>query len=354
MFVSKKILIADDDFGASGLLAKRLRALGAEVGPAQATLAEAVEAAAIAKPDLVLAAMRLIENAAGGADGLRKRFSAPVVFIAPHISAGAAAGLAPGDYLPADGSEREILLVLSAQLARAEAVRREEELLKKLRDEEALANLGRTAGHVAHKFNNLLTTVASASALIRMELGDDARILGHIEKLDTTVERGAALCRQLLTDSGRETRAMPAAGENSAPTIPPPVARRAGLHGAVLIVDDDESVRALARWVVEREGFPTVAARDGDEALEKFRADPGAFGLVLLDLTMPRVSGAEVLTGLRAVRPSIPVVVVTGYDATAMRDIDRAGINGFLQKPFSPDALRAILHRCAGTTPKAV
>ncbi len=353
MFVAKKILIADDDFGASGLLAKRLRALGCDVRPAHATLAEAAEAAVASKPDLVLAALRLIEHAAGGADGLRRRFNAPVVFMAPHAGAGAAAGLEPLDYLLADGNEREITLILSAQWARVEALRSEQEILKKLREEEALADLGRTAGQVAHKFNNLLTTVASASALIRMELGNDARINGHIEKLDTTVERGAAICRQLLTSAGRAPGAPSPASADAIPPPLPPVAKSAGLHGAVLIVDDDESVRALARWVVEREGYPTVAARDGDEALEKFRADPGAFGLVLLDLTMPRVSGSEVLAGLRAVRPNVPVVVVTGYDATTLREIERAGINGFLQKPFSPDALRAILHRCAGTSPKA-
>jgi signal transduction histidine kinase/CheY-like chemotaxis protein len=118
--------------------------------------------------------------------------------------------------------------------------------------------------------------------------------------------------------------------------------------GAVLVVDDDEAVRALARWVVERAGFRVVTARDGDEAINVFRADPGAFRLVLLDLTMPRMSGAEALAGLRAIRPNVPVVVITGHREDALAEDEQVGVLGFLQKPFSPDTLRGVLHRHLG------
>jgi CheY-like chemotaxis protein len=115
--------------------------------------------------------------------------------------------------------------------------------------------------------------------------------------------------------------------------------------GTILVVDDDEAVRALAKFVVERAGFRVVTARDGDEALKIFRADPGAYRLVLLDLTMPRMSGAETLVGLRAVRPNVPVIIITGHGEDALAKDEQTGVMGYLQKPFGPDTLRAILHR---------
>lgn len=115
--------------------------------------------------------------------------------------------------------------------------------------------------------------------------------------------------------------------------------------GAILVVDDDDVVRALAKWVVERAGHRVVTARDGDEALALFRADPGAFRLVLLDLTMPRMSGEEVLVGMRAVRPNVPVVLITGHGEDMLRAEEKAGVLGFLQKPFTPEVLRAVLQK---------
>lgn len=124
---------------------------------------------------------------------------------------------------------------------------------------------------------------------------------------------------------------------------PIPVAPATG--GTVLIVDDDEAVRVLAKWVVEKAGFPTVTARDGDEALRVFKANPTQFCFVLLDLTMPRMGGSEVAAGLRAIRPELPVVIITGHGEEVMASEAQAGIVDFLQKPFGPDQLRAVMRR---------
>lgn len=148
---------------------------------------------------------------------------------------------------------------------------------------------------------------------------------------------------------------LPVASENegtaagtAAPMAAPASAPAQGVcaaGGTILIVDDDDAVRALAKWVVERAGYRAVDARDGSEALKAFKTDPGAFRLVLLDLTMPRMSGAEVLVGLRAIRPSVPVVIITGHGEDSLDDKEFEGVKGFLQKPFAPDTLRAILSR---------
>ncbi len=113
----------------------------------------------------------------------------------------------------------------------------------------------------------------------------------------------------------------------------------------ILVVDDDEAVRALAKWVVEKAGYRAVTARDGDEALRIFKANPELFCLVLLDLTMPRLGGAEVAIGIHGIRPTTPVIIITGHNEDAMASEAQAGVVDFLQKPFGPDKLRALFKR---------
>jgi CheY-like chemotaxis protein len=351
MLGSKKILIADDDRGASVVLTARLRGLGCDVAAVATTLDEACTRAVRELPSVVMLSLSLVDGAPGGFGAVRGQFAMPVIFIAPLVTAGPVLGLEPWEYVVRGGADRELQLVLTGVWTRMATDARIQEIEAQLKKEQAFADLGRVAAEAAHKFNNLFMAVTSGAALMRMDLPQGSPLHTQLDKMEEAVGRAAELCRHLLdgvrremgtlsTSSGEEGSAVPAAAQATG--------RAAGIHGTVLIVDDDESVRALARWVVERAGYPAVAARDGDEALEKFRADPGSFGLVLLDLTMPRMSGEEVLVGLRSIRPNVQVVVITGYGEDAVREGELSGIVGFLQKPFSPDALRAMLQRCAG------
>jgi two-component system cell cycle sensor histidine kinase/response regulator CckA len=132
---------------------------------------------------------------------------------------------------------------------------------------------------------------------------------------------------------------------SSTPATVAPMAPAPVTGGTVLIVDDDEAVRALAKWVVEKTGYRVVTARDGDEAVRTFKANPEQFCFVLLDLTMPRMSGTEAAAGIRAIRPGMPVVIITGHGEGVMAAEAQPGVVDFLQKPFGPDQLRAVLKR---------
>jgi CheY-like chemotaxis protein len=112
-------------------------------------------------------------------------------------------------------------------------------------------------------------------------------------------------------------------------------------EGRVLLVDDEEAVRAVARSLLERLGFAVVAAEDGAQAVERLADDPGGFVLVLLDLTMPRMGGEAAFTRLRALAPDIPVLFMSGYDEdeSSRRFADRAR-TAFLAKPFGLEELR--------------
>jgi len=119
--------------------------------------------------------------------------------------------------------------------------------------------------------------------------------------------------------------------------------------GQILVVDDEDSVRAVASALLRRRGFRTQEASDGAKALDIFRVEPNAFDLVLLDLTMPNMNGEETLRALRQVNPSVNVLLMSGYNE---QDVTRlfAGreLSGFLQKPFRAEELYASVARSLG------
>jgi len=110
----------------------------------------------------------------------------------------------------------------------------------------------------------------------------------------------------------------------------------------VLVVDDESIVGELARELLEREGFQVVVTASGREGLAAFAASPGAFDVALVDLTMPGLGGEETIARLRALRPELPVVVMSGYssDPAVPARLRLLGA-GFVPKPFKGRELAA-------------
>jgi nitrogen-specific signal transduction histidine kinase len=112
--------------------------------------------------------------------------------------------------------------------------------------------------------------------------------------------------------------------------------------GTVLVVDDDHAVRSLAQSVLHEAGYDVELAEDGVQAIDRVRRLGGRISLVLLDLTMPQLGGAEAALELRRLQPDIPLVAMSGYgDVEVMERFSGARIDDFLPKPFSPDQLAA-------------
>src|SRR5262249_19902094 len=101
----------------------------------------------------------------------------------------------------------------------------------------------------------------------------------------------------------------PAEAPAPAPPAPAPAAWRGA--GTVLVADDEETVRVIAARMLEAMGFRVVLACDGRECVQKFRADPSGFRLVLLDLTMPHLDGEEAFRELRQIRPDVRVLLMS-------------------------------------------
>jgi CheY-like chemotaxis protein len=112
--------------------------------------------------------------------------------------------------------------------------------------------------------------------------------------------------------------------------------------GTVLVADDEEGVRSLVESVLEEAGYTVELAQDGGEAVQRLRSLGDRVRLVLLDLTMPILGGAEAATELRRLQPGIPIVAMSGYgDIEVMQRFSEAGVDDFLPKPFTPDQLAA-------------
>lgn len=108
----------------------------------------------------------------------------------------------------------------------------------------------------------------------------------------------------------------------------------------VLLVDDETAVREVGRAMLDKLGCRVVLAAQGEDALKYFADHADATDVVLLDLTMPGISGNVTCAELRRIRPDIPVIFCSGYASGAVQAaMDSPGYTGFLHKPFTLDAL---------------
>jgi two-component system cell cycle sensor histidine kinase/response regulator CckA len=120
----------------------------------------------------------------------------------------------------------------------------------------------------------------------------------------------------------------------------------------VLVVDDESMVRSLLRRLLERRGFTVEEACDGRSALALLERTP--VDLIVLDMTMPDLDGAEVVRRVRESGSKVPILLSSGYmEAKAEKALEQSMIQGFLSKPFSPTTLmeavnRALATRCSG------
>jgi len=108
----------------------------------------------------------------------------------------------------------------------------------------------------------------------------------------------------------------------------------------VLVAEDEDTVRAVVARVLRQQGYNVLEARDGHEALNVCREHGGPIHLILTDVIMPQLSGAELAQQSGVLRPEAKVLLMSGYTGG---ELERRGVVAervaFLQKPFTPTAL---------------
>jgi two-component system cell cycle sensor histidine kinase/response regulator CckA len=153
---------------------------------------------------------------------------------------------------------------------------------------------------------------------------------GHIE-MESVVGSGTTF-RVLLPSTSELPESVPATDAADLPAARP--------GETLLLVEDDERLRTLARNVLRRAGYRVLDAANAGEALLVCEQHDGAIDVMVTDVVMPRMSGHQLAIRLRGTRPSMRVLYVSGYtDDTVLHHGVESGQLAFLGKPFTPTAL---------------
>ncbi len=124
-------------------------------------------------------------------------------------------------------------------------------------------------------------------------------------------------------------------------------------HGTILIVDDEETVRAVGRHMLERLGFTVITTEDGLKAVEIFRARYNEIDCVLLDLTMPHMDGEEAFREMRRIKSDIRIIMSSGYSKQEIfRRFAGKGMTGFIHKPYVMKELQKIIQNALESAPQ--
>ncbi len=127
---------------------------------------------------------------------------------------------------------------------------------------------------------------------------------------------------------------------------PVPTQRHPGRRFDVLVVDDEPDIREILTEYCRDEGYEVAEAVDGCSAIAAITRDPGRYGLIITDLSLPGADGIAVLRVAKTLNPSVYVVIITGYASleTAIEAV-RLGAYDYLAKPFSMGQIGVILER---------
>jgi CheY-like chemotaxis protein len=124
--------------------------------------------------------------------------------------------------------------------------------------------------------------------------------------------------------------------------------------GTVLLFEDEDPVRELAAFMLRRCGFEVLATADPRAGLAEFQRQPDRFTLVLLDMTMPHLSGVEVLRNIRRIKPSAIVVLSSGYDESQLlSQLEPREVDAFLHKPYTYQELQQAVRQALTSSPRA-
>lgn len=137
---------------------------------------------------------------------------------------------------------------------------------------------------------------------------------------------------------------FPAAAGVEVPQRGPHASVDVAATGTALLADDDPAVLDCTAAALRGLGFQVVVARDGVEAVDRFREHRNELALVVLDVAMPRLSGPEALAQMREMHPTIPILMCSGYtDHATGLEFEARSRSWFLQKPYTLDELQTVV-----------
>ena len=129
---------------------------------------------------------------------------------------------------------------------------------------------------------------------------------------------------------------LPFSDQQALPKDPKMSGEIQGGSETILLIDDEEIITDVGQAMLENLGYRVIVANGGQQAVETLRNRTEQIDLVILDMIMPGIDGGKTFDRIRAIRPSLPVLLSSGYslDGQANRII-QGGCDGFIQKPFN-------------------
>lgn len=313
------------------------------------TLAEAMKVMAKANPKLIFVGLDLADSK--GMSTLRavraKCVNSPIVAVVgddDHATGAETLGNGAQDYLYASESTRD---VIERSIIRTIERRKVEE---QHADNGWRSGIGQTALGIRHEINNPLAALMLNLEMLKEGGHDDAdellqgieiaakRIAGVVRRLEglRTPQRIPAIGGEAMVDLSRDESAqVPSEGEVRAAGA----LESAAAGSTILLVDDEESVRAIVTKILGRQGHNVLEAEHGAAALRLAAGYDGTIDLLITDMYMPGLRGPEILEKLRPSRPGLRVLFMSGY---ADEDVARSGVqpgSSFLRKPFTVQEL---------------
>ena len=160
--------------------------------------------------------------------------------------------------------------------------------------------------------------------------------MGGIFRLESDLHRGTTAILELPADIGRPSPSIPRGVEGAVPS---------GTE-RVMVVDDEPAVAAFLSNALARFGYRTTTFTSAEAALQNLGDDTEEYDLIITDMTMPRMSGEDLLREAQRVRPGLPVVVCTGYSASMTPErAYELGAAGYITKPLSVNELAHQIRR---------
>ena len=197
----------------------------------------------------------------------------------------------------------------------------------------------------ANDLNNLLQVIGESSKALEPICESSPEGMRYFAFLRTSVDRAKQVTAQLAARlGGQAAPAVPA--KSDADTQPKrssvAIDNPSGTKELILIIDDEALIVTLAKRMLTTAGYRVVTSAEPFQALEIFKQLKDEVDLVILDFTLPIMDGSEVFDALRKIRPSVAVMLSSGFaEQEKVRAMLSQGLRGFLPKPYTQEKLLA-------------